>query len=129
MLAQAYNDNDQEAQKFVMKNFVKSVDAALKNINEQNTWDMLSKQDKDAGADTSEDPLLDDMRKRRVAQAEKPLAKWLAISKVHGTLHIFSFFFRSLWCSVRYALLHKNAATMTRNRGRDYLCTCKVRFK
>ena len=75
MLAQSYTDNDPGTRQFIMKNLVKSVDKALSNINEDNKWDILSQKDKDAGADTSEDPSLDDMRKRRAADAAKPLAK------------------------------------------------------
>jgi hypothetical protein len=70
MLAQAFADNDEDAKKFIQKQFAKTINNALKGINEDNTYKMLDEKDKTSHADTREDPSLDDMRKIREEQAK-----------------------------------------------------------
>lgn len=73
LLAQAFDDNDPDAKAFVLKSFTKTVDKALANITEDTTYQMLATQDKSSHADIREDPSLDDMKKRRAAEANTPL--------------------------------------------------------
>ena len=75
MLAQAFADDDKPAQAFLQKNFIKVVDKALQDITDESTYKILADQDKAKGADTREDPSLDDMKKRKEEDAKKPLAK------------------------------------------------------
>lgn len=75
LLAQAFSDDDADAKAFVLKNFAKTVDKSLKNITEDTTYQMLATQDKSSHADTREDPSLDNMKQRRAAEADAPLAK------------------------------------------------------
>lgn len=73
MLLSAIQSNDTAVQNFVKKQFAATVTKALTAISEDNTYEMLAKMDKGQRADTSEDPSLEEMKKRAAADATKPL--------------------------------------------------------